>query len=102
MADYSGKIKDIIEESISTKRRLMGQTLERLVSCSLLLADTIRGGGKILICGNGGSAAEAQHLASELVGKLWRVERPAIPAIALTTDSSILTSLSTRPRWPSG
>jgi len=94
MANYGEKIKGIIDESINTKRRLMEEMQEHLVSCALTLAGTIRSGGKILICGNGGSAAEAQHLASELIGKLWRFERPAIPAIALTTDSSIMTSLS--------
>ena len=94
MPDYGEKIKGIIEESINTKHRLVLQMREHISSCALMLVDAIRGGGKILICGNGGSAAEAQHLASELIGKLWRVERPAIPAIALTTDSSTLTSLS--------
>ena len=94
MANYGERIKLIIEDSIGTKRRLLEQALEHMSSCGLMLAEAIRKGGKILTCGNGGSAAEAQHLASELVGKLWRVERPAIAAIALTTDSSILTSLS--------
>ena len=50
-------------------------------------------GHRLLICGNGGSAADAQHLAAELIGRFER-ERPALPAIALTTDSSILTALS--------
>jgi D-sedoheptulose 7-phosphate isomerase len=52
----------------------------------------ITGGGKILACGNGGSAADAQHLAAELVGRYER-ERPELPAVALTTDSSILTAI---------
>ena len=53
----------------------------------------IRGGNKILFAGNGGSAADAQHLAAELVGKLGR-DRPALPAISLTTDTSILTAVA--------
>jgi D-sedoheptulose 7-phosphate isomerase len=53
----------------------------------------ITGGGKILACGNGGSAADAQHFAAELVGRFER-ERPELPAIALTTDSSILTAIA--------
>lgn len=52
----------------------------------------IRGGGKVMFCGNGGSAADAQHLAAELIGR-YKLERAAIPAIALTTDTSILTAL---------
>jgi len=94
MPDYGEKIRAIIEESINTKHLLFQQMQEHISSCGLMLVEVIRNGGKILLCGNGGSAAEAQHLASELIGKLWRVERPAIPAIALTTDSSTLTSLS--------
>lgn len=58
-----------------------------------LLARTIRNGRKILICGNGGSAADAQHFAAELIGR-FEQERSAWPAVALTTDTSILTAVS--------
>jgi D-sedoheptulose 7-phosphate isomerase len=57
------------------------------------LAEALRGGGKFLIMGNGGSAADAQHIAAELVGR-YKVERPGLAAIALSTDSSILTAWS--------
>jgi len=58
-----------------------------------MLADTLRNGGKILICGNGGSAADSQHIAAELVVRLRsHINRPALAAIALTVDSSILTA----------
>lgn len=57
------------------------------------IADALRGGGKILVMGNGGSAADAQHIAAELVGR-FKIERPGLPAIALSTDSSILTAWS--------
>jgi D-sedoheptulose 7-phosphate isomerase len=57
-----------------------------------IIVNTFRSGNKILICGNGGSAADAQHLAAELVGRFEK-ERKALPAIALTNDSSILTAL---------
>ena len=57
-----------------------------------LLARTLRQGGKLMFCGNGGSAADSQHLAAEFVGR-FHDERPALPAIALTTDSSILTCI---------
>lgn len=56
------------------------------------VVDAIRGGGKVLVFGNGGSAADSQHLAAELVGR-FETERPALAALALTTDSSILTAL---------
>ncbi len=60
--------------------------------CATLLAETLGEGNKVLVMGNGGSAADAQHLAAELVGR-FLLERRALPAIALTTDSSILTSV---------
>ncbi len=56
------------------------------------VVETLRSGGKLLVFGNGGSAADAQHLAAELVGR-FRVERRGLPAVALTTDSSVLTSV---------
>lgn len=60
--------------------------------CARLLAAALRAGRKVLVMGNGGSAADAQHLAAELVGRFLK-ERRALPAIALTTDSSILTAV---------
>ena len=57
------------------------------------LIATLRGGGKVMFCGNGGSAAQAQHLAAELVGRYLR-ERQSLPAIALTTDTSVLTAIA--------
>jgi D-sedoheptulose 7-phosphate isomerase len=65
---------------------------ENIVAAAMLIARCLRGGGKLLLFGNGGSAAEAQHLAAEFVGR-FRIERQALPAIALTTDSSILTAV---------
>src|SRR6266513_5649553 len=65
---------------------------ESIVDAAALIARCLRGGGKLLLFGNGGSAADAQHLAAEFVGR-FRVERQALPAIALTTDSSILTAV---------
>src|SRR6266542_2928957 len=60
-----------------------------------LIAATFRAGGKLLLCGNGGSAADCQHMAAELVGRLTRdMSRPGLPAIALTTDTSFLTAYS--------
>jgi len=63
-----------------------------IVDAAMLIARCLRAGGKLLLFGNGGSAADAQHLAAEFVGR-FRIERQALPAIALTTDSSILTAV---------
>jgi len=81
------------DESIRLKQ-LAAETLAQPIASAIeLLASTLSEGHRLLICGNGGSAADAQHLAAELIGRFER-ERPALPAIALTTDSSILTALS--------
>ena len=58
-----------------------------------VLIDTLKSGGKVLLCGNGGSAADAQHIAAEIVGR-FETERMGLPAIALTTDTSILTAVA--------
>ncbi len=91
---FNQKIIESINESASTKMRLLeGNYPEQIEKIGLLLAETIRSGGKILFCGNGGSAADSQHLAAELVVRLRSsFERPAIAAIALTVDTSILTA----------
>ncbi len=57
-----------------------------------VLVDTLKSGGKVLLCGNGGSAADAQHIAAEIVGR-FETGRMGLPAIALTTDTSILTAV---------
>jgi D-sedoheptulose 7-phosphate isomerase len=63
-----------------------------LVQASLLVVETLKNGNKILLCGNGGSAADAQHIAAELTGR-YKSDRRGLPAIALTTDTSALTSI---------
>lgn len=63
-----------------------------IVRAAEIIQDSIAQGGKLLICGNGGSAADAQHMAAELVGR-FRMDRRALPAIALTTDTSALTAI---------
>lgn len=70
----------------------VGELAETIENCSRLMAEALRDGRKVLVMGNGGSAADAQHLAAELVGRFLK-ERRALPAIALTTDSSILTAV---------
>lgn len=73
--------------------RPLGADLEAIARAAHVLTTTLRGDGKVLIFGNGGSAADAQHFAAELVGRFER-ERAGLPAIALTTDSSILTAIA--------
>jgi len=89
-------IKDCFSKSLSEHLEVVLQ-LNLCLPDFLRLAETalevVNSGGKIMICGNGGSAADAQHIAAELVGRFQR-ERSPIPAIALTTDSSILTAIS--------
>ena len=69
------------------------ENIKLLEQISEQIAEAFRRGGKILICGNGGSAADAQHIAAEFIGRFKR-ERKSLPAIALTTDTSILTALA--------
>ncbi len=93
MADFTSKISDRITDSIATKRRLLDSCASDINNCGLALAEICLKGGKILFCGNGGSAADCQHLAAELVVRLRSsINRAAIPAIALTVDPSIMTA----------
>ncbi len=71
----------------------IGQLGDAIDDAIALAADSLRAGGKILLCGNGGSAADSQHIAAELVGR-FVTERTPLPALALTTDSSILTAVA--------
>lgn len=89
-------IRKQIKESISVKEALLASdelvgAIEKIVT---MLSECFKSGSKLLIAGNGGSAAHAQHFAAELVGKYDKRERKALPAIALTTDTSILTAWS--------
>ncbi len=80
------------DESIRIKRQFLDECGEKLVQAAALVAKTVQSGGKILIFGNGGSAADAQHMAAEMVGRML-IERAPLPAIALTTDTSNLTAI---------
>jgi D-sedoheptulose 7-phosphate isomerase len=86
------RIKEIARESIETKTAFFESGSENVARAAEMIIASVRSGGKVLIFGNGGSAADAQHIAAELVNRL-NYDRPAIPAIALTTDTSILTSV---------
>jgi D-sedoheptulose 7-phosphate isomerase len=86
-------IRQAINDSIATKKRLLEPKYhDHIQEISEVLIKTLKSGHKILIAGNGGSAADAQHFAAELAGK-YLLERRALPAIALTTNSSIVTAV---------
>ena len=87
-------IKNQILESAKIKNEMVKNGLESIEKAAELLIGSINAGGKILWCGNGGSAADAQHLATELMGGMSDHDRMPIPAIALTTDSSFITAWS--------
>ncbi len=91
MQDY---IISTIESSIQLQKTLLEDKvmLENIQIAAYKMAETLKSGGKILLCGNGGSAADSQHIAAELIGR-FECERAGLPAIALTTDSSILTAV---------
>lgn len=91
--DFEKKLLDSLEQTIFTKRRTVELFQNEIKQAASLLADTLQIGGKILLCGNGGSAADSQHIAAELVVRLRsHINRVALPAIALTVDTSILTA----------
>lgn len=79
-------------DSIRVKDRLLAECGDSIIKTGQLLVRTLVGGRRVFLFGNGGSAAEAQHIAAELVGRFQR-ERPPLPAIALTTDTSALTAI---------
>ena len=87
-------IKNQILESAKIKNEMVKTGLESIEKAAQLLIESIKDGGKILWCGNGGSAADAQHLATELMGGMSDHDRMPIPSIALTTDSSFITAWS--------
>jgi D-sedoheptulose 7-phosphate isomerase len=89
-------MKKIIEEKFLESAKIIQESLElseSIEKCVNLISTSLKNGKKICIFGNGGSAADAQHIASELIGR-YKMERSSIPAISFTTDTSILTSLS--------
>lgn len=86
-------INRIFADSIRVKRAFLRDNTAQLVTAIQLLVNAFRAGNKLLIFGNGGSAADAQHIAAEFVNR-FKIERPPLPAIALTTDSSALTSIA--------
>jgi D-sedoheptulose 7-phosphate isomerase len=86
-------IRQSIEESIRVKRLVLEQQIPLILGLAELLVEALREDHKVVLFGNGGSAADAQHVAAELVNR-FLMEREALPAIALTTNTSVLTSIA--------
>jgi D-sedoheptulose 7-phosphate isomerase len=85
-------IRAAVSQSLELKRSFFAANEQGIVSVAQAVCGALEGGNKVLLYGNGGSAADAQHIAAEFIGRFQRDRRP-LPAIALTTDSSILTSI---------
>jgi len=94
MMNIEHLITEQISESMAVKQQILADQglLARIGQAALVMIEAYRQGKKTLIAGNGGSAADAQHLAGELVSKFY-FDRPGLPAVALTTDTSILTAI---------
>jgi D-inositol-3-phosphate glycosyltransferase len=90
----SMQIAESFESAIQTLQRSLEEVHESILDASKLIIDCLERGGKILVCGNGGSAADAQHFVAELVGRFVTENRRGLPAIALTADSAFLTAWS--------
>lgn len=85
-------IKKAFEESAEVKLSFVKKNIKTISSVVDIIVDTFHEGNKIMIFGNGGSAADAQHIAAEFVNR-FMIERPPLPALALTTDTSVITSI---------
>jgi len=86
-------IKDLLLQSIQVKEDLLRDGIDSIIGIATAVIDSMKKGGKLIICGNGGSASDSQHIAAELVGRFVK-ERKGLPAIALTTNTSIITALA--------
>lgn len=93
MANFDDILRAHFLESAALKTQMAQVLAQPLQSALVALVDALKNGNKVLSCGNGGSAADSQHFAAELVGRFEK-ERLGLPAIALTTDSSILTAVA--------
>ena len=91
--DLVKRINQHFAESVNLKQAMMGVLPEPISKAARRMADTLLADGKILACGNGGSAADCQHFAAELLNR-FEMERPGLAAMALTTDSSTMTSIA--------
>lgn len=86
------QIAAIFAENIAAQQQFLQESGKTLIAVIAEIVKSLKGGGKLLLFGNGGSAADAQHIAAEFVNR-YMIERPPLPAIALTTDTSALTAI---------
>ncbi|MFC1683925.1 phosphoheptose isomerase [Pseudomonadota bacterium] len=91
--DLTDRVNQIFSDSLQTKTQAQAELAEPIARAAQLIVGQMVSGGKVLSCGNGGSAADAQHFSSEMLNRFER-ERQGLPAIALTTDTSTLTSIA--------
>jgi D-sedoheptulose 7-phosphate isomerase len=95
--DFEKRFEEVarnqLHASAEVKRKIADEILPKILQAGFEIATRLKKGGTLFLCGNGGSAADSQHLAAELVSRL-RMERAAIPALALTTDTSVLTAMA--------
>jgi D-sedoheptulose 7-phosphate isomerase len=89
--------RQVVQEAVETHKRMVAafeaSATETIVAAAEMIEQSLRAGGILYLCGNGGSAADAQHIAGEFVGR-FRAERRALPAVALSTDTSVLTCIA--------
>jgi len=81
------------DETLEVLSRIKEEQASLINEMAKIITDSLKSGKKMLICGNGGSAADAQHIAAEFVGKFYKIDRPALPVISLNTNTSILTAI---------
>src|SRR5918993_2371492 len=98
--DLTTHLKQHFEEGIELRRKMAETMPAEIARAGTALAQALKGGRKVLACGNGGSAADSQHFAAEIVGRFER-ERPGMPAIALTVDTSAITAIANDYDWNS-
>jgi D-sedoheptulose 7-phosphate isomerase len=90
MADI---IKDIIKESIKVKEAVLAKLSKEIKTAAGMISASLKKGGKVILFGNGGSAADAQHIAAEFVGR-FKLERQGLASVAITTNTSVITSIA--------
>ena len=96
--DLTAHLKQHFQEGIELRQRMAETMPAEIVKAGTALAEALRAGNKVLACGNGGSAADSQHFAAEIVGRFER-EREGMPAIALTVDTSAITAIANDYDW---
>jgi D-sedoheptulose 7-phosphate isomerase len=92
-SDQTARVKQHFEDSVRVKQASQQRLTPAIVQAAQAISLALDRGGKVLSCGNGGSAGDAQHFSSEMLNR-FEMERPGLPAVALTTDSSTLTSIA--------